>query len=253
MARWLPPLVFGGVLVAGWEVLTIVTEADPRLYRAPSAVLSALVDNIGPISRNALITAVEMLLGFSIGAAFGIALGAALGVSNLVRSAIYPWLVASQTVPIPAIASVLVIWFGFSLTPKVVVVALITFFPIAVGTADGLRAVDPDMVKLMRTMGASQWSIFRHVGVPMALPSLFSGAKIAATLSVLGAVFGEWVGARGGLGYLLLLENRAFNTDTVMAIIVVLAVLGIGFFTIIERLERLVIPWHVRTKLTRLS
>jgi ABC-type nitrate/sulfonate/bicarbonate transport system permease component len=171
--------------------------------------------------------------------------------SRLARSAIYPWLVASQTVPIPAVASVLVIWFGFSLTPKVVVVALITFFPIAVGSADGLRAVDPDMVKLMRTLGANRLSIFRHVAVPMALPYLFSGAKVAATLSVLGAVFGEWVGARGGLGYLLLLEKRAFDTATVMAIIVVLAALGIGFFAVIELIERLMIPWHRRANINQ--
>jgi len=225
-----------------------VTNADPRIYPAPSEVLAALLKHPASMFRNAKITALEMVLGFVLGAVIGIALGILLAYSKVVRSAVYPWLIVSQTVPIPAIAAVLVIWFGFSIVPKVLVVVLIAFFPVAVSTVDGLKAVDPEMVQLMRTFGASRARIFREVRIPVALPHIFTGAKVAAAFSVLGAVFGEWVGAKGGLGYLLLLKNRAVNTDEVFAIILALSVLGVGFFGIIVLIERLTIPWYHKAR-----
>jgi len=243
-AKIAPPLVFGLLVIVGWEVLTIVTDADPRIYPAPSEVLAALFRNPASMWRNATTTAIEMVLGFGVGAVVGIALGTLLAYSRIARSAIYPWLIVSQTIPIPAVAAVLVIWFGFSILPKVIVVVLIAFFPIAVSTVDGLKAVDPEMVRLMRAFGASRARIFREVRIPVALPHIFTGAKVAAAFSVLGAVFGEWVGAQGGLGYLLLLKNRAVNTDEVFAIIFALSMLGVGFFGIIVLIERLSIPWY---------
>jgi len=248
LKKTLPPLVFGLLIIFGWELLTYVTNADPRIYPAPSEVLAALLKHPASMFRNAKITALEMVLGFVLGAVIGIALGILLAYSKVVRSAVYPWLIVSQTVPIPAIAAVLVIWFGFSIVPKVLVVVLIAFFPVAVSTVDGLKAVDPEMVQLMRTFGASRARIFREVRIPVALPHIFTGAKVAAAFSVLGAVFGEWVGAKGGLGYLLLLKNRAVNTDEVFAIILALSVLGVGFFGIIVLIERLTIPWYHKAR-----
>jgi len=248
LKKTLPPLVFGLLIIFGWELLTYVTNADPRIYPAPSEVLAALLKHPASMFRNARITALEMVLGFVLGAVIGIALGILLAYSKVVRSAVYPWLIVSQTVPIPAIAAVLVIWFGFSIVPKVLVVVLIAFFPVAVSTVDGLKAVDPEMVQLMRTFGASRARIFREVRIPVALPHIFTGAKVAAAFSVLGAVFGEWVGAKGGLGYLLLLKNRAVNTDEVFAIILALSVLGVGFFGIIVLIERLTIPWYHKAR-----
>jgi len=248
LKKTLPPLVFGLLIIFGWELLTYVTDADPRIYPAPSEVLAALLKHPASMFRNAKITALEMVLGFVLGAVIGIALGILLAYSKVVRSAVYPWLIVSQTVPIPAIAAVLVIWFGFSIVPKVLVVVLIAFFPVAVSTVDGLKAVDPEMVQLMRTFGASRARIFREVRIPVALPHIFTGAKVAAAFSVLGAVFGEWVGAKGGLGYLLLLKNRAVNTDEVFAIILALSVLGVGFFGIIVLIERLTIPWYHKAR-----
>ena len=248
LKKTLPPLVFGLLIIFGWELLTYVTNADPRIYPAPSEVLAALLKHPASMFRNAKITALEMVLGFVLGAVIGVALGILLAYSKVVRSAVYPWLIVSQTVPIPAIAAVLVIWFGFSIVPKVLVVVLIAFFPVAVSTVDGLKAVDPEMVQLMRTFGASRARIFREVRIPVALPHIFTGAKVAAAFSVLGAVFGEWVGAKGGLGYLLLLKNRAVNTDEVFAIILALSVLGVGFFGIIVLIERLTIPWYHKAR-----
>lgn len=243
-SRWAPPLAFAAVLLMLWEAGVRIAEADPRLFPPPSAVALVLLTEAPLLARHTSITAAEMLLGFAIGATIGFPVGIVLAAFALARRALYPWLVASQAVPIPAIASLLVLWFGFTLVPKLVVVALITFFPIAVGTVDGLRRVDPDYRRLMATLGADRYQVFLHVALPSALPSIFSGARIAATLSVLGAVFGEWVGARGGLGYLLLLENRALDTDAVLAIITLLAVLGVGFFSLVTGIERRVIPWH---------
>lgn len=242
--RLLPAVVFGAALVLLWEVATVIFDADERLVPAPSDVAAALAADPGELLRNAGVTLVEMLSGYLAGATVGIALGVLLAYSRAARSAVYPWLIVSQTIPIPAVAAVLVIWFGFSLLPKVIVVALIVFFPVAVSTADGLRAADPEMIKLMRSFGAGRARIFREVRIPVALPHMFTGLKVAAAFSVLGAVFGEWVGARGGLGYLLLLENRALNTDTVFAIIFLLSVLGVGFFGLVVLLERIAIPWH---------
>jgi ABC-type nitrate/sulfonate/bicarbonate transport system permease component len=244
LRRLVPALVFGLLVLVAWELATIVFDADPRLFPSPSDVIAAFLADPAEILRNAAITLLEMVLGFVAGTVVGVALGILLTYSTMARSAVYPWLIVSQTIPIPAVAAVLVIWFGFSLLPKVIVVALIVFFPVAVATADGLRSVDPEMVKLVRSFGAGKGRIFREVRIPVALPYVFTGAKVAATFSVLGAVFGEWVGARGGLGYLLLLENRAVNTDAVFAIIMTLAVLGVGFFGLIVLLERLTIPWY---------
>jgi len=244
LRRLVPAVVFGLLVVVAWELATIVFDADERLFPAPTDVIAAFFADPAEILRNAAITLLEMVLGFVAGTMVGVALGILLTYSTTVRSAVYPWLIVSQTIPIPAVAAVLVIWFGFSLLPKVIVVALIVFFPVAVATADGLRSVDPEMVKLVRSFGAGKGRIFREVRIPVALPYVFTGAKVAATFSVLGAVFGEWVGARGGLGYLLLLENRAVNTDAVFAIIFTLSVLGVGFFGLIVLLERLTIPWY---------
>ena len=243
-----PPLAFGLLVIFGWELLTIATNADPRIYPAPSEVLVALLKDPGSMWNNTVITSTEMVLGFGVGAVVGIALGILLAYSKIVRSAVYPWLIVSQTIPIPAVAAVLVIWFGFSMLPKIVVVTLIAFFPIAVSTVDGLHAVDPEMVQLMRTFGASRARIFREVRIPVALAHIFTGMKVAAAFSVLGAVFGEWVGAKGGLGYLLLLKNRAVHTDEVFAIILALSMLGVGFFGLIALLERITIPWYYKAR-----
>lgn len=245
----LPPLMFGIGVLAFWELWTIVTNADPRLFPPPSDVGAALIGDPALYLRNAKITALEMVLGFGAGAVVGISLGLLVTYSKPLRRAVYPWLIISQTIPIPAVAAVLVTWFGFSILPKVIVVALIAFFPISVSTTDGLVSVDSDMVRLMQTFGANRIQIFREVRIPHALPHIFTGMKVAAAFSVLGAVFGEWVGARGGLGYLLLVKNRSVHTDDVFAIIAVLALMGVMFFGLITLIERLVVPWHLDNRI----
>jgi ABC-type nitrate/sulfonate/bicarbonate transport system permease component len=196
--RVLPPLVFNLVVLGGWQAYTELADISPLLLPSPLAVAGSVVDNTSLFARNAVVTLQEILLGFVLGAAAGIALAVLLTYSRLAERAVYPWLVASQMVPIVAVAPILVVWFGFTIVRKVVMVALVCFFPVVVNTIDGLKAVDPEMVRLMRTLGMSRPRIMRSVRVPSALPYVFSGLKVAMALSVIGAVFGEWVGSSEG-------------------------------------------------------
>ena len=246
--RVLPPLLFSLVVLGAWQAYTELADVNPLLLPSPWAVANSVVDNAALFARNAVVTLQEILLGFVGGAAAGIGLAVLLTYSRLAERAVYPWLVASQMIPIVAVAPILVVWFGFTIVPKVVVVALVCFFPVVVNTIDGLKAVDPEMVRLMRTLGMSRPRIMRSVRVPSALPYLFSGLKVAMALAVIGAVFGEWVGSSEGLGYLMLALNNQLATTELFAAVLVLSLMGIALFFLVGLVERLVIPWHHETR-----
>jgi ABC-type nitrate/sulfonate/bicarbonate transport system permease component len=250
-SRWrrvLPAAVFSLLVLAGWQLYTVAADVSPLLLPSPLEVAQSVVDNAGLFADNALVTLTEILLGFALGAGAGVALGVLLTYSVLAERAIYPWLVASQMVPIIAVAPILVVWFGFTIVPKVLVVALVCFFPVVVNTIDGLKSVDPEMVRLMRTLGMSRLRIMRSVRVPSALPYVFSGFKVAMALATIGAVFGEWVGSSEGLGYLMLALNNQLATTELFAAVLVLSLLGIGLFFLVGLVERLAIPWHHDTR-----
>jgi ABC-type nitrate/sulfonate/bicarbonate transport system permease component len=242
--RVLPAAVFSLLVVGAWQLYTVVSGISPLLLPSPWEVARSVVANAGLFTDNAVVTLQEILIGFGLGVAAGVALGVLLTYSRVAERAVYPWLVASQMVPIVAVAPILVVWFGFTIVPKVVVVALVCFFPVVVNTVDGLKAVDPEMVRLMRTLGMSRPRIMRSVRIPSALPSIFSGLKVAMALSVIGAVFGEWVGASEGLGYLMLALNNQLATVDLFAAVLVLSLMGIALFFLVGVVERLVIPWH---------
>lgn len=239
-----PPIAFAFVVLVLWEVFVFVTSISALLLPAPTQIVVALVDNTGLFARNAVVTLGEILIGFTLGASVGIVLGILLSYSRIFERSVYPWLVASQMVPIIAVAPILVVWFGFTLVPKVLVVALISFFPVVVNTVDGLQSVDRQMINLMRTFGASQVRIMRTVRIPWAMPFVFSGLRIAMALAVVGAVFGEWVGSSSGLGYLMLAFNNQLATTDLFAAVIVLSTMGIALFFLVGGVERLVIPWH---------
>lgn len=239
-----PPIAFALVVLVLWEVFVFVTSISALLLPAPTQIVVALVDNTGLFARNAVVTLGEILIGFTLGASVGIVLGILLSYSRIFERSVYPWLVASQMVPIIAVAPILVVWFGFTLVPKVLVVALISFFPVVVNTVDGLQSVDRQMINLMRTFGASQVRIMRTVRIPWAMPFVFSGLRIAMALAVVGAVFGEWVGSSSGLGYLMLAFNNQLATTDLFAAVIVLSTMGIALFFLVGGVERLVIPWH---------
>jgi ABC-type nitrate/sulfonate/bicarbonate transport system permease component len=193
------------------------------------------------------VTAQEVVLGFAIAAILGFAFAVAMHVSDLLRRAFYPLLVASQTVPVVAIAPILVVWLGFGIGPKLAIVALVCFFPITVNTLDGLRSVDPEMTRMMRSLDGGRSQTLRRVEIPSSLPFLLSGAKIAAVVAVIGAVFGEWAGAEDGLGHLILVAQGQLQTARVFAAVVVLSALALALFGALAVLERRV-AWWGRTR-----
>lgn len=242
--RWLAPIGLVGVGLAVWEAAVRAAGTPPWLLPAPSAVGNTLWVDRGLLVDHAAVTLAEIVIGFALALVLGVLLAAAIDASVVLARALYPLIVASQTVPIPALAPLLLIWLGYGLAPKVVVTALVAFFPIVVSTVDGLRASDRDILALLRSLGAGKWARFRLARLPQALPFVFSGARVAVAVSVIGAVFGELVGAKAGLGYLLTRSTAQFQTARVFAAIVVLSLIGVGLFGLVALAERVLLPWR---------
>ena len=233
-------------IVVLWEVIVRTAAVDPVVMPAPSRVLAATRDSAGLLALHTRQTLLEAVIGLALALLAGCGLGALVTLSPFLRRSVYPLLVVSQTIPMIALAPLLVIWFGFGIVPKLLVVTLVCFFPLSVAVADGLGSAEPDTVRLLRSMGATGWQIFWKVRMPQSLPYLFSGLKISVTYAVIGAVFGEWVGAYEGLGILMQTAKNSYRTDVVFAAILVTSILSVGLFGIVAMLERLMLPWHVR-------
>lgn len=244
LRRWLAPAVFALLFLCSWQLYVMVVDVPESSLPSPTEIVAAGIDNSDLLIDNTWITIAEIAIGFALAILVGVSLALAIRSSQVVERALYPWLVASQMVPIPAIAPILVIWTGFDLRPRVMVIALVAFFPIVVNTVDGLRSADPGLLRLLRTMGASRRQLLIHASFPAALPFLFSGLKVAAALSVIGAVFAEWVGSSQGLGHLILVLNNATDTATMFATIFLLSLIGIGLFGLVVLAERLLLPWY---------
>lgn len=242
--QWLGPAALLALLLVVWEVAVDLSDTPTWLLPAPSEVAQALVDDRDILLPNALVTLEEVLIGFGLAVISGVGLGIAVYRSPLLARVLYPLIIGSQTVPIPALAPLLLVWFGYGLGPKVLVTALVGFFPLVVNTVEGLRATDPDVVNLLRSFGAPRGRVFRLVELPSSLPSIFAGAKIAIAISVIGAVFGELVGAKAGLGYLMTRAIAQFQTPRLVAAIVLLSLMGIGLFAAVSLVERIALPWR---------
>jgi NitT/TauT family transport system permease protein/putative hydroxymethylpyrimidine transport system permease protein len=247
--RWLAPLAIVLALIGAWELaarLDVLAEAlhiEPFLVPAPSDVASSLWSDRGLLADNGWVTVKEVIGGFALSVITGASFAVVLHLWPTLRRAVYPLLVASQTIPIVVIAPILVVWLGFGIGPKLVIIALICFFPITVNTLDGLGSVDPDLVKMFRTLDASRWQTLRRVEAPTALPHFFSGAKIAVAIAVIGAVFGEWAGSSSGLGHLIQQASAQLQTARTFAAVAVLSALAILLFALLEALERRVAWW----------
>jgi ABC-type nitrate/sulfonate/bicarbonate transport system permease component len=249
--RGLPSLIVVTAILLGWEILVRVLAIDPIVLPAPSRILGALWDARGAAAGNALTTVVETGVGFSVSVLFAVLTALAMDSIGWVRRAIYPILVASQTIPIVAVAPLLVIWFGIGLSPKILVVVLVTFFPVTVALLDGLAGTERDATSLLQTMGASRYQILIKLRLPGALPSFFTGLRIAVTYAVIGAIFGEQVGAVDGLGIWMILSKNLFRTDLVFGAILVTAVLTLVLWLLVGVVERLTIPWYRAARRTR--
>jgi putative hydroxymethylpyrimidine transport system permease protein len=230
-------------LLGAWELYVDLGGVDPLLLPAPHAVAQSLYVDRALLWSNFLVTAEEIVLGIVVAILAGLGLAVVILFSGTMRRALYPLLVASQAVPVVLLAPVLALWLGFGIASKLVVVALVSFFSIVVTTLAGFAAVDGDLLKLMRTFDASRMQTFRRVQLPAALPSVFTGVRIAVAVAVIGAVFAEWNGASAGLGILFeqsmnqLLPARAFATA------VILCALSVGLFGLMTVAERRLLPW----------
>jgi ABC-type nitrate/sulfonate/bicarbonate transport system permease component len=240
-----------GVLIAilvAWQLAVQADTSTIRIFPAPSDVLAAIVRTRETLfTQHIPQTMLETLIGMALALVLGLLVAAALDFLPLVKQALYPLLVISQTIPTVALAAVLIITFGFDIWPKVIVVILFCFFPIAVATIDGLNATDPDLVALLRAMGASRLQIWRIVRFPAALPSFFSGLRIAATYSVTGAIVGEYITSQYGLGQYLRSAFSRSQIDQAFAAIVITSLLSIGLVGLVALAERLMLPWFFTT------
>jgi putative hydroxymethylpyrimidine transport system permease protein len=248
--RWLLPTLLLAALIGAWQLaassgfLAEVLGLESFLVPSPAEVAESLWQNRSLLAENAWVTLREILFGLGCALVAGGGFAVAMHLSGVVRDASYPLVVASQTIPILVIAPILLVWLGFGIGPKIVVVALICFFPITVNVLDGLGASSPEAIKLMRSLDASRWQIFRRVETPTALPSFFTGAKIAVVLAPIGAVFGEWVGGNSGLGHLILTDNAQLEVAREFAAVFVLSAMALVLIGSLALAERRVITWR---------
>jgi ABC-type nitrate/sulfonate/bicarbonate transport system permease component len=243
-ARLGPPALVAAAILVGWQLYVTMANVDPIVLPSPTRILGALVDYRDLAVEHTLPTLFETVAGFTVSVVAAVSVAVVMDQLEPVRRALYPLLVASQTIPILAVAPLMIIWFGFGLLPKVIVIVLVTFFPIVVALLDGFASTRPEAMDLLRTMGADRGQAFRKVRLPTALPSFFTGLRIAITYAVIGAVFAEYVGAYQGLGIWMQLSKNAFRTDLVFVAILITAILSIALFFVVGVVERLVIPWY---------
>jgi ABC-type nitrate/sulfonate/bicarbonate transport system permease component len=240
----LAPLAVLAAGLAVWEIWVRAADTPAWLLPPPSKVAETLWSQRGALTHHAWVTLKEVLVGFGVALIVGVALAVVIDASRIASRALYPLVIASQTIPVIALAPLLLTWFGYGLTPKVIVIALIVFFPIVVNTVDGLAGADREQLDLLRAFGAGRWRRFWIVKAPGAVPMLFSGARIGVAVSVIGAVFGEFSGSRDGLGYLIRISNSQQRTALVFAAIVALSALALALFGAVAAIERVCLPWR---------
>jgi len=244
LLRPVPTLAVIALLAALWEAASHWFGVPDYILPSLDSIFSTMADQWpGTLASATWVTTEEVLLGFALSIAVAAGLAVLLHSSRILRNACYPLLIGSQAIPIVVIAPVLTIIFGFTITPKLVVVALVCFFPIVVNAVDGLAAVDPELLRVMRTLDGGRLAAFRRVEAPAALPSFFTGLRVAATYAPIGAVFGEFAGSQNGLGYLMLQATPQLETSLVFAAIFILTAEAIVLFVAVTMLERLCCPW----------
>ena len=250
MRRWLLPPLLLAALVGAWQVaastgaIADALNLEDFLVPSPAEIADALWQSRELLAKNAWVTLREMLLGLGCAIVAGLGFALAMHLSETLRMAMYPLIVASQTIPVIAIAPILVVWLGFGYGPKLWIIALICFFPITVNTLDGLRSVDPEATKMMRTLDASRWQILRRVEAPTSLPHFFSGARIAVAVAAIAAVFAEWAGSDSGLGHMILVDNAQLETARVFAAVFVLSAMTLALYGLVALAERRIVNWR---------
>ena len=242
------PTAFILIAVAVWELVVKLIDVSPRILPTPTQVARAGWEQREVIAGHAAATLQVTAVGFALSMVCAWVLAIASDFSPTLRKGLQPMLVASQTVPVIAIAPLIIIWFGFGIVPKMLVVALVTFFPVAIGLIEAFDRTDRDAMRLLRSMGASRWQQFRMVRLPQAMPAFFTALRIGITYAVTGAIFAEYVGAKQGLGIYMSVQKNAFRTDLVLAAVGVTAALSIALYLSTYLIERAVIPWHIKER-----
>ena len=244
MRRAWPPLALLAAMVGIWELIVRAAHVPDYLFPTPSAVVSSLADDSRLLGQATLVTVREIVLGYLLAVALALLIAILLHFSAALRRALLPILVLSQTVPTVLLAPILAILLGYGIEPKLIVVAVVCFFPIVVNAVDGLRSADPELMRMMRTLHGSRLAIFRRVELPGALPAIFSGARIAATYAAVGAVFGEWAGSSSGLGFVILQAQPALETARIFAAVLIMSTLALCLYALVTLAERLVVRWQ---------
>jgi putative hydroxymethylpyrimidine transport system permease protein len=248
--RYLLPAALLVALIGIWQIATStgaiadLFSLEPYLVPSPAEVAQSLWENRDLLAENAWVTLREIVFGILCALVVGIGFAIAMHRWRTVQDASYPLIVASQTVPIVVIAPILVVWFGYGLPPKIFIIALICFFPITIATLGGLRSVDREAVKMMRTLDASRWQRFWRVEAPTALPQLFTGMKIGVVIAPIGAVFAEWAGSSAGLGHLIQSDTANFEVARQFASVAVLSAMALGLMALTALAERRVVRWR---------
>jgi ABC-type nitrate/sulfonate/bicarbonate transport system permease component len=238
-----PAAVIVLLLLAAWQVAVMITDARPQILPSPLRVLEQGWLNRDDLTRHGLATLGVTLVGFAVSLAVSWAVAVTVDFVPWLRRALVPLLVGSQTLPIIAIAPLMIIWFGFGLLPKVLVIILTTFFPVAIGLIEGFASADRETGRLLASMGASRGQQFRYLRLPGAMPRFFTALRIGITYAVVAAIFAEYVGATSGLGIYMSMQKNSFRTDLVLAAVGVTAIISIALFALTYLVERLICPW----------
>lgn len=248
--NWLLALTSFILVFVVWRIAIAVLSIPAYVLPTPTDVGQEIFESRSLLFRHSLVTLNEVLVGFAASLMIGFPLAIAIAFSRILDRLIYPLLVAGQAVPKVAVAPIMVLWFGFGFKSNVAVAASIAVFPVVVNTALGFKSIDPDLIRLGRSMGATQVRLLRKIRIPNALPNIFVGLKLGITFAVIGAVVGEFIAGSAGLGYLIQLATGQLRTVLAFASIAVLSALGIALFYIVEAIERVSVRWHESQEFT---
>jgi ABC-type nitrate/sulfonate/bicarbonate transport system permease component len=244
----LPSVIAVAALLLLWQAVCSLGIVPRYMLPSPARVVEAFVSELPLLFENSLITLQEAFLGLVLGVTVGFVAAVLMDGFEILYKAFYPLLILTQTIPSVAIAPLLVLWFGYEMTPKVILIVISTFFPVTVGLLEGFRSADPDAIGLLRSMGANRLQIFRYIKFPTALPQLFSGLRIAAAYSVVGAVISEWLGGFGGLGVYMTRVKKAFAFDKMFAVIFLISAISLALMALVERAAKKCMPYLNQTK-----
>lgn len=242
------PILFMGILLLLWELIINIGAIEKYIMPAPSDIVITLFKDFTTMIPHTMVTLYESVIGFGVAVILALALAIIMDLMPIVKKAVYPVFIVSQTVPVIALAPLFIIWFGFGALPKIIVVVIVCFFPIVISISDGLEGVDKDLINHFKLMGASKLKRFFHLKLPYGIINFFSGLRIAATYSIMGAVIGEWLGGDKGLGVYMTRARSTYALDKMFAAIVVIVIMSMVIFYIIGIIERLCTPWNKENK-----